>query len=235
MSTETIQFGQDSGFDSFTLELDDTQNAAASSFQPGEAAYIRLYPAGLNPTITASLGNAVIDRTNLPREVTEYLVFARSDSASFSYPMAEVISYEWKGTNGGTPLFNETGVSLNNSVSGVLYVKYRTYYDRIALTCNEEARVLVEAWTVSRYGYTTVDYLPEERDVTVTVRDACTRGAIPSAMVYVDGELKGATDSYGRISLGKLRKGRHHISVVKAGYASTDSDGIANSYFEVID
>ncbi len=234
MSTTRVTYLKEGDFYRFKLELDPEQNAGSSSFKPGQTAYIRLFPAGLNPELKTSMGTATIVATRIPLDVEEYITFARGDSASLNYPEADIELWEWKGRKGPSPVFAEEGdIQLPEKFSGILYVKYRTYYDRIAVTCPQEGKVLLEAIKPDRYGYIVVDYKPRKRRVYLTVRDACTRTVIAGAHVYLDGQFVGLTNDMGRIDLGELDVGTHNIKVVKAGYTPTDEDNIANDSFTV--
>ena len=82
-------------------------------------------------------------------------------------------------------------------------------------------KVLVEAYTPERYGYTNVTFEAAElkfKTVNIYVKDACSREIVAGAQVWVDNVLRGFTGSDGKIYVGYLTTGNHSIRVVKTGY-----------------
>lgn len=235
MADTIITFSNLAQAKSFRLELDNEQNSGSSNFRPGETCFVRLYPANQNPQIRVSLGSAQIVGSNIPQQIEEYLVFARKDTASLQYPCSQLNSWEWKGRDCGTPLFLEEKVKLPQKASGILHINYTTFFDRIAVTCSEKAKILLEAIKEDRYGYIVIDFAPKQRPVYLTVKDACSRSVVPNAQVWVDGVYVGMSDQNGRIYLGQLSTGKHSLRIIKSGYQPTDKDGIANDEFIVED
>jgi len=234
MAEATIKFkAQAEDETGFILELDEEKNAGQSSFQPGDNCFIRLFPSGLNPTLRTNIGTAKIDGTNIPLEIEEYLVFARSDRESFRYPCSEILELEWIGRDCGQIKFSEEEVFLSEKKSGVLKIRYRTFFDRISFSSQTEGKVLLEANKDTKYGYIVLDYVLQKKTVYLTVKDACSRSVIPGAQVFVDGQFVGISGPDGRICLGELYTGKHTLKIVKSGYQPTDEDNIANDEFIV--
>jgi len=219
---------------SFILELDSEMNEGKNTFQPNDFSYVRCFPALFNPSLAVNIGEAHIIDIGISLQVEEVLTFARSDNAKLRYPFYKNFEYEWIGKKGPIPKIDEESTILLGEIfSGILKVKYLTLFDRIEVYCNQEATILLEAFKEDRYGYITIDYKPEKKDVYLIVKDACTRNIISGVSVWVDGNFVGLTDSQGRIYLGKLRVGKHSLKMSKHGYQDSDSDTIANDYFTV--
>lgn len=232
-SNISITFGLNEYSDSFLLELDDDKNAGSSTFLPGDTGYVKLYPAGQYPKLRTNLGTASIEAVRLPEEKEEEIIFTRDNKASLSYYPENLLSYEWIGRSGPSPRFGDNNIVLPASFSGILKVRYKTFYDRIKLISGKEGKILLEAIKDDRYGYIAIDFKILTRQVYLTVKDACTRTVIDNAQVYVDGSYRGNTNVQGRINLGEITVGKHSLRVKKSGYQDTDNDTIANDEFSV--
>lgn len=78
--------------------------------------------------VRASAGS-VVDEAAGTREITEDLSFANTDEARLKYPTAALDSFDWLGTDLGTPtLEGETLVRLDAAGVGILRVVYTTSY-----------------------------------------------------------------------------------------------------------
>ncbi len=223
------------GTKSFRFELDSERNGSKSVFVPGDDAYLRLFPGGLNPSLWSNLGTVTkVTTDTLP--ITEYIVISRSQSGSLRYVPYGGVNWSWVGkTKGsGSPVFDEDHINLPQEMSGVLKCSYTARYDVLKLYNANTGVVLIEAETADRFGYTSVNYDSDSeiREVTLTVKDACSRAILPGANVWIDGELAGITNNQGKITL-KLSVGNHTIKTTKASYVSSDKDTIKNDSFTV--
>lgn len=218
----------------YRLELD-TKNEGKTTFRAGESCYIRIFPGGTRPTLSSTKGNVSLIGENVPLEVEESLVFAQSTSARLKYSLGVLLSWAWDGRGKGTPSFSGDSVFFSSKTSGVLKVKYVSYYDLAELSSDSgEGKILVEASRQDMYGYLVVNYEPKLKPVYLTVRDACARNIIPEARVFLDDVFVGLSDQSGRIFLGNLAVGRtYNLKIIKEGYQPSDQDTIANDSFTV--
>ena len=225
------------------LELDEEANSGRSHFEPGvDDAYVRLFPSGLYPELRTNVGVAQIVAVGLPLEIEDYFTVANTDTLSLSRPvnLQAPIQWQWVGrvfTESGKtpqPQISEWEIRFAEPVSGVLWLKYQSLFDRIKVNCNEETDVLLEAFKTLEgyeeplYAYIVISWEHVERTVYLTVKCACTRAPLQGVAVYVDGEYRGLTDVSGRITLGDLRVGSHSLRLVKEGYQASDVDLIKN-------
>lgn len=234
MSQTTILFTKEDlieGQEELLLELDNRLNGESSRFVPQTDVFIRSFPSSPDLQVSSTMGRVTIEGHHIPLEVEEEIVFANTQEESLKYPASSIISWEWLGRNGGTPLFNGKTITLPNKVYGVLKVNYISYYDSIKLRSDNEGKVLVSAWNASSSGSIVIDYTTETKPVYLTVKDACTKTIIPGASVFVDGQFVGLTDNNGRIFLGELRVGEHQLKITAQNYQDSDRDTIANDKF----
>lgn len=71
------------------------------------------------------------------------------------------------------------------------------------------------------------------QDITITVKDYITDAAVSGASVYIDGTLKGTTDTEGNLNISSIAVGEHTIKITKSGYENSDIDTLANDTFTV--
>ena len=225
------------------LELDEEANSGKSHFEPGvDDAYVRLFPSGLYPELRTNIGTAKIVAVGLPFEVKDDFAIVHSDTLSLPKPvnLQAPIEWQWKGrvfTESGRtpqPQISEWEAHFAEPVSGVLWLKYQSLFDRIKVTCSEETDVLLEALKVLEgfdeplYAYIVLQWEHVKRTVYLTVKCACSRNPLKDTAVYVDGAFRGFTDAKGRILLGRLSRGAHPIRMIKEGYQASDVDLIQN-------
>lgn len=225
------------------LELDEEANSGKSNFEPGvDDAYVRLFPSGLYPALRTNVGTARIVAVGLPLQVDDYFVVADSDRISLSKPVdtAAPMSWEWVGrvyTDSGNipqPQITPWEIKFPEDVSGILHLQYQSLFDRIKVNCDQEVKVLLEAFKTLEgydeplYDSITLSWRHVEKTVYLTVKCACTRAPLEGVAVYVDGAYKGMTDASGRITLGDLRVGTHQLKLIKQGYQASDVDLIKN-------
>ena len=213
----------------FKLELDNEKNNGRTEFGIDETAYVNLYPGGLTYSLRESRGEAWVQATRLPEIVEEEITFTRDDTCSLRQEADKIIEYGWMGRQGPEPVFQEDSIHLPEPFSGILYVKYQVLYDRIAVKSGEPGRVLIEAFNDERYGHITINFgRPEQKQVFITIRDACTREAIDGVKVWLNDRFIGVTDEDGRLALGELRPGTYKIRTQKDGYQANDQDTLRN-------
>ena len=234
MSVQSIVFGTSEAVsaDSYTFEIDGEQSVFAS----GATVNVNMYPSDISASLFVSSGTASFIKRGEVSEHTEYLVFANSDIAYTQFSVSRLISAVWQGVIGGTVSVKGTEVKLPASASGVLMVTYETKHDVISVKCSQDTQCLLTAKGNNRYGYTVLDYtynITGTVEVVLKVKDACSGVVLPDADVWLNGEYRGKTDSYGYINLGKLNNGTYSLKTVKSGYQSSDSDIISNDKFTV--
>jgi hypothetical protein len=149
-----------------------------------------------------------------------------------------VTKLEWISAGAPVPAVRGSQASVGEEVFNVLYAEYETSYDLIEFTGLVPCYALVKAESSQGAVYAEIDYTDTETDISerpviITARDAATREIIDGADVYINGALKGTTDSSGMLNLGRLKKGLYSLRVHKEGYLDTDSDYLKNDSFTV--
>jgi hypothetical protein len=220
------------------ISLDNDKNTNKTRFMANETAYLRIYPNGLSPTLKSTLGTVSISSKDMMMDITEEIVFTRDNSAELKYLPTNAIKYSWIGRDPNVkPQFADKTITFPKEITGVLKVSYQSKYDSIKLFSKSEGTIIVEAYTDSYYGSITVNFLgaqsTEKRDVTLTVKDACSKSIVAGAKIYVDGKYIGVTNNSGVINLGERSVGTHTIKATKEGYTDSDKDTILNDEFIV--
>jgi hypothetical protein len=242
MTTANITFKnscESSSIDSsLSLILDSEKNTNKTRFKANESAYLRIYPNGLNPKLTSTMGDILMDSKDLIEDIVEQIILTKSNSASLRYLPIGKVDYSWIGRDPKvTPQFTDKNITFSKEISGVLKVNYQTKYDSIELFSKAEGTILVEASTTDRYGSITVDFSGigsnVKRPCRLTVKDACSKMIVAGAKIYVDDKYKGVTGDDGVINLGELSVGTHTIKATKEGYTDSDKDTILNDEFVV--
>lgn len=234
MGTQVITFGktETTTANSYAFEIQGEQSVFAS----GATVTLNMYPADASASLFVSAGYASFIKRGELSEHTEYIVFANSDTAYTQHNVDTLIAAEWQGVIAGNANITGNSITLPASASGVLKVTYLATYDVISLVCDMDTQCLLTATGDSRYGYVVVDYtynISGSVDVVLKVKDACSGVVLPDASVWLNGEYKGMTDSYGYINLGKLNPGTYSLKTTKTGYQDSDSDIISNDSFTV--
>ncbi len=213
MSNTKITFtDRDIGLNNFRFVLEPAENAGKTIFAPNERARLKLYPGSMKPRISTTNGTAKIYLTGLTQTYTEYLVFRDSDEAKATYYIKRLISAVWEGTGAGSPKIYGNRLVLPSKTSGVMKLRYETSYDLVDIISSNPTYILVTAKGSGLEGDFLVDftdgYLTDtyEKDVVMTVRDACTKYILPDANVYINDRYTGKTDSSGIIRLGSMKK-----------------------------
>jgi hypothetical protein len=237
-TTLEIEFSPTAGDDTLQLELDDELNAGATSFPPGGEVWLRAITEGAICARQATRGAVRIEGTQKVFEHEEELVFEDENSATLTYPAHEVITTDWLGVGLGTVSVSGRNVKAGQSGHAILHIRYRVKYALLRLHgVEKEGPVLV--WAEDEYGRKgtlQVSFTAEggQQEVFLTVKDYCTDLPVAGASVYLDGQFKGTTDNYGRISLGKLIRGRSYgLKITAPGYKDSDTDALANDSFTV--
>jgi len=225
--------------ENFRFILEPAENAGKTIFAPGERARLKLYPGGRKPELSVTNGTAKTYLTGLTRIYTEFIAYKDSDSASVSFYIDKLISTRWEGQGAGKPSVSGSRLILPEPVTGVLRVEYQTSFDLIDVVCKEPTYVLVTASDSSFDGDFLIDFTEGyqtgiyEKDVVLTIRDACTRETLPDAAVYINEKYSGKSDSIGVVRLGSMKPGTYALKIVKEGYKATDQDNIRNDFFTV--
>jgi hypothetical protein len=240
MSESKITFtSADTGLSSFKFVLEAEENGGKTIFAPDERARLKLYPGGQNPQISTSWGSAEVYMRGVKQTFTEYIAFRSADSGNTTYFIEKLISASWEGIGEGRPLIYGSRIILPAVTTGVLKVQYETSYDLIDVVCSHPTYMLVSAESETLTGDFLVDftdgYLTDvyDKDVVMTVRDACTKETLPNASVYINGSFSGRTDNAGLIRLGSMKSGTYALRITRDGYTDTDKDTIGNDYFTV--
>ena len=71
------------------------------------------------------------------------------------------------------------------------------------------------------------------RTLVIHTHDFFDGEVLAGVSVYLDGELKGTTDTDGELSISDVLVGGHLVKLVKSGYADSDEDAIANDFILV--
>lgn len=252
----TITFGKtcvETSQPSLTLEVNSEDNNDSSSFAPGDTVYIRCYPGGFSPEYSTSAGTLRVVSVNVYETIKdEYMVFARASTINTSKPIKSIESIICEGRQApyGFHQVDLTTIMVSgvDIWSGVAKISYTSFYDKLALICNSPWKVLVEAyiedpsylnpdWIDPMYASTEVDFTEGEttsREVWLTVKDACTKGTVAGASVYIDDRFVGLSDEDGRILVGTLVRGkRYKLLVTCDGYQPTDEDRIENDFIDL--
>jgi len=239
MPDKMITFANETDLNSFKFVLEAAENNGRTIFAPSERARLKLYPGGRNPKLTVTCGQAKVSIKSIKQQVTEFLAFRDSNSASCTYHIDSLVSAVWEGAGNGIPKINGAKLTLDKKVTGVLKVSYETSYDLVDAICSKPTYIILTAKTSALAGDTLVDftdgYLTDiyDKDVVMTVRDACTRETLPDAHIYINDNYTGKTDSEGLIRLGSMKSGVYNLRITKDGYQPTDTDNINNDSFTV--
>ncbi len=238
MADADFTFKKTSDTDIFRFILEPEENNGTTVFSSGATARLKLFPGGLNPSLSATCGNASFYGTAYRQTVTEFIVFKDSRKASASFPVDRVISAVWQGRQAGNPVFSESTVMLTENTTAVLRIEYETVYDLVDVTCPDSVFCLVSAEKDGRSGIFALDFTDDltgtyNRTVILTVRDACTKKKLEDAHVYLNGKYAGKSDSDGRVRLGNMKSGTYSLLVEKDGYKRTDADNVCNDTFTV--
>jgi len=144
---------------SLDLSLEEEDNEDTSEYFVGTQYFVRLYkkPQSLVPSVTNSLGSIFLNESDLSEEITEVIVFSRTDTVALSKAAFSNFSYVKKGkvfdldgNEISSPFFyiseeNPSNIKSPISCSGVLAVTYTTYYDLYQFTATETGTALLEA------------------------------------------------------------------------------------------
>jgi len=240
MADKKITFtAKDTGLAGFDFVLEPAENNGRTIFAPNDRARIKLYPGGQNPQLSVTSGQAKIFLKSLEQIMTEFIVFRDSETAETEYYIQELISAVWQGTGSLKPKIYGSRLVMPEAVTGVLKVNYKTSYDLIDLECSAPTYVLLSAKTSGLTGDTVVDFTDGfltgiyNKDVVMTVRDACTKETLSDAHVYINGKYTGKSDTEGIIRLGSMKSATYSLKITKDGYQPTDEDTISNDFFTV--
>jgi len=239
MPDKKITFADETELNSFRFVLEPAENNGKTIFAPTDRARLKLYPGGQNPAISTTSGQAKVFLKKLTQSVTEFIAFRDSNSASCSYHIETLISAVWEGAGSGLPKISGAKLTMPAKTTGVLKVIYETSYDIVDVTCVKPTYLIVTAKTDGLTGDTLVDFTDGfltdiyDKNVVMTVRDACTRETLTDAHIYINGSYSGKTDTEGVIRLGSMKAGTYSLKITKDGYQSTDADNINNDSFTV--
>lgn len=240
MSDKQITFtSSDTGLNSFKFVLDASENGGKTIFSPSECATLKLYPGGSSPELFATCGSVKNSLTNLTETYTEYIAFRDSDTANSKFHITKLLSAVWEGTGSGVAKIYGSKLILPSATTGVLKIRYETSYDLINVRCEQPTYVLVTAKSEELSGDYLVDFTEDfitetyQKDVILTVRDACSREVLDNASVYINGIFSGKSDSEGLVKLGSMKSGTYNLKITKDGYLDTDLDTIKNDSFTV--
>lgn len=180
MADTGVTFKKTSDTDIFRFILEPEENNGTSVFASGSTARLKLYPGGLNPSLSVTCGSVSFYGTAYRQTVTEFVVFKDSRKASASFPVDRIISAIWQGRQAGNPIFSESTVILTENTTAVLRIEYETVYDLVDVTCPDSVFCLVSAEKGGRGGIFVLDFTDDltgtyNRTVILTVRDACTK------------------------------------------------------------
>jgi len=240
MSNTKITFtNQNIGLNNFRFVLEPDENAGKTIFAPEERARLKLYPGGMSPAISTTNGNAKIYLSGLSQTYTEYLAFRDSSEAKTTYFIDKLVSSVWEGTGTGKPAIFGNRLVLPAKTTGVLKVTYDTSYDLVDIISFQPTYILVTAKGLGLEGDFLVDFTDGyqtdiyEKDVVMTIRDACTKDTLPDATIYINERYIGKSDASGIIRLGSMKKGTYALKITKDCYQPTDEDNIRNDSFTV--
>jgi len=240
MSDNKITFtSSDSGLNNYIFVLEASENTGKTIFAPNQRARLKLYPGGQSPAIVSTNGSSKVSLSGLKQTFTEYLAFRDSAEAKTTYFINTLVSAVWEGAGTGKPIVYGNRLTLKSKTTGVLKVQYETSYDLVDITCSKPTYVLVSAKSEGLEGDFVLDFTDGyqtdvyDKDVILTVRDACSKVTLPNAAIYINERYTGKTDSEGLIRLGSMKSGTYSLKILKDGYQSTDQDNIRNDFFTV--
>ena len=117
-----------------TAEIDDRAtglNLGRTRFIPGDKIGYLVYKNSQVGALqhVSSLGTIENLGTQVEKQVTETLIFSRSNSADTRFPVKKNFSSRWLGkSGGGVSVVNERSVQVANPVTAVLEVTYTTIF-----------------------------------------------------------------------------------------------------------
>lgn len=127
--------------------------------------YIRVYPSIAQPVVRAIKGTIAKLATNIPAEITDYVSFSGSASASLKYSAADGAKISEPAFFQSTPAITydeaSNSIILDRVAHGICKVEYTTYYDRyivshgdapcLAATTQSEGDTKVESTEQASY------------------------------------------------------------------------------------
>jgi len=250
-ANQTVSFAQFSADFSASLSLDSDYNETTyneeskSSFLPNETAYLKLLP-GVSEkaySLGSSFGNFTLASRGVLYDYTEDINFVSSKEGALSFKPNAGVTYEWMGNNGGTPLFVDKAIILQNDTIGILRCSYKVLGDRLKLSNADLSLTDYAVLCVVLYedhnaislsvSFLVSDEIPAEVSLDVVVRDMCTGDVIPGASIVIEGVQSGTTGDDGVFSpTPKIMTGQEYsIRATASGYVSSDVDFLKNDSF----
>jgi hypothetical protein len=228
------------------MELDSDYNFGRTCFAPGELAYFRVY-GNIRYSCKATLGTPVVDSWGVGDTIEDEYVSFSSWIGSTEKPVHRILSIEWVGKSLGAVTRVQGSNSIKADTSrhdgyGVARITYTTRYDRWKLTAPSEADVVAYAIGNDPCQDTEASLTLQFRDdcdgvennyVTLTFKNYNTGEVIVGASVWVDGILRGTTNSNGQIYLGLMTSGTHEVRATHPNYSPTQADLLGNDSFVV--
>lgn len=245
---ETINFSEDdtSAQGLVTrLDLDDEKNGGTTVFYPAVPAYVRYFPGSYDVpyTFETTKGEVLRETTKLPFEIIDEVVsFINSDSGYLDYVPEGAVSWAWDGAVGPDPVFDGSKIVLPAQTAGILKCSYTTLFDRLKVSCNEGAEVLLVCVNQGRTNSLTITFDEDAtsggpKEVVVHVKNYCTDNDVPGAQVEVTGPgiaFSGLTGADGKVNAGTGYVGAHYtLKVTKAGFKDSDLDSLNNDGFTI--
>jgi len=190
--------------------------------------------------LITSSGSASLVAENVNEEVSEYIIFANSNTSELSEIPSNTVTYTWIGNDLGNVVFDGKAATIPKIGVGVIQCIYNTSYDRIQYTptvVGTNVVVAVQGSVSASYEHDVSEgsYTSDaDLDYNIKVLDYCTNDPIQSATVTIDGVVVGVTDSDGLLKLGLLEAGEHTLLVVADGYITNDNDKLDNETFTIV-
>lgn len=120
---------------SVDVEFDSTMNDGKTQFLYGEKAYYKIFTYPSSATITQVVSDGAVTEENSGyNTVVEQVNFANSNEGALGYPVYDIVSTNWLGTDlGSISTKGRTAISALSGV-GVLNITYRTFFRRYAIS-----------------------------------------------------------------------------------------------------
>jgi len=217
---------------SLSVFLDSESNNEKTQFPINSSAFIFIHHSH-NYVVNKSDGVLSKVGSNIIINKEENIVFAYSKEASLSFVPQSITNYGWIGNDSGSVKFSGKNISLNSEKTGLLKVEYTIIVDRWKITSSIIEEVIVAAYQEigdlrSSIIVKFIDSDNLKGPYILTVKNYCTGDIVPGTSVWIDGILKGQTDSEGKISIGKLSIGEHSIRKWHPDYIPSESDNLDN-------
>lgn len=225
-----------------SVELDTELNSGLTSFPASATVYFLVFtdPVGAEVALVSSAGS-LANHSSRQITITENIAFANATTGQLSHVPSGAVTSEWIGKTNGTPVFAGATITLPAAGVGVLACSYQTTAQGFTLSgvtippATDQFPVVIAVTgngsTASLTVQFDVDASQEPKDVTITIKNVCSKEIIPGAvvtMVLPGGNQTQTANAEGKVTFLQVPPGEHPLQVTAAGYIDNTADSLAN-------